>query len=150
MAAYAADLAHFPLWAIDAGCMAVIGGKTDGSKAFAPSSLELRDACAKAIEPVRQEIAEIGSVLDAEVYHEPTVAEREKIHAEFRKLVEDLKLNVDPRDKAQKGAFRVLTRDEAQAALDRAAAAKRPLPQMSSELREKMGLEPAASTEAAE
>jgi hypothetical protein len=61
-------------------------------------------------------------------------------------LVEELKLNVDPRDEAAKAGRRVLTRDEAEAALERAKA-NPSAPPMSEALRARLGL---AVDEAAE
>lgn len=139
MAAYAADLSGFPLWAIDAACLAVIGGRADVSKSFAPSSIELREACVKAMAPVHVEIAELRKVLDAEIYHEPGPDEKARVQAMFRDLVDELKLNVDPRDHVPK-AQRPLTRAEAEAALERAK--ENPsAPAMSDALRARLGLQ---------
>lgn len=150
MAAYAADLASFPMWAIEEACLVFIKGQGEGSKAFAPSSAELRIMCERAMWPVRHELNDITNVLNAEVYSEPTPEVRAKILAEFRELVDELKLNVDPRDKSP-AKSRPLTKDEAQAALDRIDATQ-PLPKLSEATLGKLGIRPAPepSAEAAE
>lgn len=139
LSAYAQDLSGFPLWAIDRAFMAVISGQAGGSKAFVPSSLELRAACDKAMQPIRDEVADISKILDAETYREPTADEKARVAAQFRELVDELKLNVDPRDKAK--GHRTLTKPEAQAALDRALADPQPAPAFSSSLRAKLGIQ---------
>ena len=146
-AAYAADLACFPLWAIDEACLAVIGGRTDTSKAFAPSSIEMREACHKAMDPIRAEFADLRNVLSADIYHEPTPEERAKVAAEFQALVQELKLNMDPRDNAKPS--RPLTRHEAEAALERAKINPVRAPAFSDGLRQHLGLPEREKGEAA-
>lgn len=139
LAAYAHDLALFPLWAIDTAFLAVIAGQADTSKAFAPSSIELRKACEKAMQPVYEELAELTRILNAEVYREPTPDEKARVQALFDDLRDELKMNVDPRDDAAKAGRRVLTRAEADAALERAKA-NPSAPPMSDALRARLGL----------
>jgi hypothetical protein len=81
VAAYATDLSRFPLWAVDRGLMMVIEGRSYGTGAFAPSSVECQRECEKAMSAVRAEIADLSRVLSAAVYHEVTESEREKVKA---------------------------------------------------------------------
>lgn len=141
IAIYAGDLAVFPMWAIDAACISVITGQ-EGSATFLPSSIELRKACQRAMYSVHDELSDLERVLDADVYHEPTPEERAKTLADFRVLVDELKLNVDPRDKAP-AKWRPPTKDEAQAALDRVDPT-RPLPKLSEKALATLGIRPPA------
>lgn len=85
--AYLAQVKHLPLWAIQAGCQSCIARNNP----FPPSAGELRTACEKAVQPLRDEEAEIRKVLDAEVYHSAPKAERERVKAGFRELLAELR-----------------------------------------------------------
>ena len=92
-AAYAADLSRFPLWAIDAGMMAVITSQGHAAAQFAPSSPVLQDAVRKAMVHASDELSDLGRVLDADVYHEPSAEERERILAGYKELLTSLRWN---------------------------------------------------------
>ena len=64
-AAYAQDLSEFPLWAIEAGIMALLKGHGLSNKDFAPSSIIVRDAVVREIAKVDAELAMIDRVLGA-------------------------------------------------------------------------------------
>jgi hypothetical protein len=85
--AYLAQVKHLPLWAIQAGCQSCIARNNP----FPPSAGELRTACERAVQPVRDEEAEIRKVLDAEIYHSRPQAERERVKAGFQALLAELK-----------------------------------------------------------
>lgn len=142
MAAYAADLSGYPLWVIDAACKKVIAGQGEVSRAFAPSSIELRAICEREYGWARAELAMTRNILDAEIYREPTQEERAKVIAEFQRLVQELKLNEDP---ISKNKSRPLTKAEAEAALERALINPMPAPMFSPALRAVLGLEEAVS-----
>jgi hypothetical protein len=130
------------LWAIDQAMMAAIqkGG------AYAPSSPELRKACDRAVAVSRCEAAEIKAVLNAEVYHEPTLEEQAKGRAMFDDLIAELKLN-EPFGGEAKRPLSSISRPEAEFALERLRADMTPLPKLSDTARKSMGLPP--RTEAA-
>lgn len=90
--AYVTDLQPFPIWAIDGACMAFLQGQFAGS-AFPPSCGELVAEARRAVLPYRIEGEKIRRVLTAEVYHEPTDAERAKVRAQMDALIADLRLN---------------------------------------------------------
>jgi hypothetical protein len=87
VAAYLAQVKHLPLWAIQTGCQSCIARNNP----FPPSAGELRAACERAVQPLRDEEAEIRKVLDAEVYHSAPAAERERIKKGFADLLAELK-----------------------------------------------------------
>ena len=64
-AVYAIDLAPFPLWAIEAGIMALLRGHGLDNRSFAPSSVVVRDAVVREMARVDAELAMINRVLDA-------------------------------------------------------------------------------------
>jgi tetrahydromethanopterin S-methyltransferase subunit F len=86
VSAYLAQVKHLPLWAIQTGCQSRIARNNP----FPPSAGELRAACEKAVQPIRDEEAEIRKVLDAEIYHSAPKAERERIKAGFQALLTEL------------------------------------------------------------
>jgi hypothetical protein len=137
VAAYAADLEPFPLWAIDQAMLEAIrkGG------AFAPSSPELRKACERAVAASRVEAGEIKAVLNAEVYHEPSADEREKGLAMFREVIAELKL-CEQFGGPVKRPISHVSRPEAEAALERLKANPPALPKLSDATRRAMGLPP--------
>jgi hypothetical protein len=63
--AYAADLASFPLWAIEAGIMALLRGHGLSNRDFAPSSVVVRDAVVREIARVDAELTMIDRLLTA-------------------------------------------------------------------------------------
>lgn len=85
--AYLAQIKHLPLWAIEAGCQSCIARNNP----FPPSAGELRAACENAVQPLRDEEAEIRKVLEAEIYHSAPKAERERITKGFGDLIAELK-----------------------------------------------------------
>lgn len=136
IAAYATDLATFPLWAIDKAMVEAIqkGG------AFAPSSPELRKACERVMVALRVEAGEIRTVLNAQVYHEPTADEQAKGRAMFDAVIADLKLR-EPFDAQRPRPYADITPAEASAALERWKADPPEL-KLSDALRKKLGLDP--------
>lgn len=134
MAAYAMDLAPFPIWAIDKAIIAAI----EKGGAFAPSSPELRAGAERAMDNIRCEAADIRAVLDAEVYHEQSEDERSKVKAAFETLVDELQLR-QPYDGMKRPASQI-SRPEANSWLERYAAEKPALPKLSDALRSKLSL----------
>jgi len=139
VAAYAADLSKFPLWAIDQAMMDAI---TKGGS-FAPSSPELRAMCERALSRWSMEAADIRAVLTADVYHEQTDAERAKVKEGFDALVADLGLREDPwlLRAPGKRPYSSVTPAEAVDALEAMKANPEPPPALSPALRAHMGLD---------
>lgn len=145
VAAYAADLSKFPLWAIDQAMLEAIqkGG------AFAPSSPDLRAMCERVMRRTAEEAADIRAVLTADVYREPSDEEREKIKAGFDALVADLELRA-PFDRwslRKPGSRPVssITPAEARDALEAMKEDPQPAPPLSGALRAKLGLDSEAA-----
>lgn len=135
--AYAADLSPFPLWAIDAACVAVLRG-SGANPSFVPSCpslrLEVEDQCAKA----RIEAAEIERILNTAVYRMPTESERERVSRRFDALIEELQLNapLDHRPRRE----RQMTAPEASDYLETLKTDQRPPPELSDRARARFGL----------
>lgn len=125
LALFASQVADLPVWAVQSGC----GDLLRRNIAWPPSVGQVRAACEAACQPHRQELAQIEAVLNADVYHEATPSERERVKAEFQKLADDLKLHA-PFESAKPKASRPSTPAEAQAWLD-AIDPTRPLPKLS-------------------
>jgi hypothetical protein len=89
VAAYLDQVRHLPLWAVQTGCRACVARNNP----FPPSAGELRAACEKAVQPIRDEEAEIRKVLEAEVYHSRPEEERERVIAGFKALLPQIELN---------------------------------------------------------
>lgn len=85
--AYVAQLKHLPLWAIETGCKSCISRDL----AFPPSAGELRAACERAVQPVRDEEAALRKVLDAEVYHSAPASERQRVIKGFAELTAEIR-----------------------------------------------------------
>jgi hypothetical protein len=136
VATYAADLQHFPMWAIDQALMAAVerGGE------FAPSSPSLRAACENIIAQVRNEIADIRAVLDAEIYREPSAEEKAEIVEQFHALAKELGMRDEWRSGS--GVKGIPTEAEAKSWLERYEAKPPPVPTLSDALRVKLGLLP--------
>ena len=96
-AAYVTDLQPYPLWAIDAACIAFLRGKCSGS-AFPPSAPELVAECRAQVVALKSERHRIERILSAEIYHEPTEAERAKVRSELDALMSELRLSDDLRN----------------------------------------------------
>lgn len=79
VAAYATDLARFPLWAIDAAMVSVIKGGSGGCAAFMPSSVELQLACEREFIKRAGEYFELCNVLNAEVIRELPADHRQRM-----------------------------------------------------------------------
>lgn len=139
--AYGRDLSRFPLWAIDAACIATIRG----GGAFMPSAPELAAACEREIYAMRSELATISRALDAAVYSETGDEERARMKAAFKALAEEIGLSSDPRVTHP----RQPTRQEAAEWIAEAKeAGPQPPPQISGELRAKIGGAPAKASAA--
>ena len=132
VATYAADLQDFPMWAIDLALMDAIakGGE------FAPSSPSLRSRCQHIMAKVRNEIADLKAVLDAEVYREKTAEEKAEITRQFRELAKELGMTDDMRKGS--GVPGILTEDEAKAWLERYEANPPPVPMFSDAMKAKL------------
>lgn len=132
VATYAADLQHFPMWAIDLALMDAIakGGE------FAPSSPSLRARCEHIMAKVRNEAADLKAVLDAEIYREKTADEKAEIVRQFRELAKELGMSDDSRRGS--GVPGIPTQDEAKSWLERYEAKPPPVPKFSDALRAKL------------
>ncbi len=86
VAAYASVLSGFPLWAIDRACQKVIAS----GATFRPSAPELRKLADEACKSVYDEADSLQKLLSAEVYHQNTSTERERVKAGFKELMADL------------------------------------------------------------
>lgn len=83
-AAYLAQIKHLPLWAIQIGCQSCIARNNP----FPPSAGELRAACERAVQPLRDEEAAICKVLEADVYHQ--TADGRKLSDRCRNAIAEL------------------------------------------------------------
>lgn len=89
-AAYAQDLAEFPLWAIESGIMSILRGNGLTSKDFAPSSVVVRDAVVKELAKVQIELSQINKVLGVEVVEEPSSEQRDRVKAMLSDTIAEL------------------------------------------------------------
>lgn len=87
-AAFAEQLKYLPLWAIQAGCDEWAGK----DEPFPPSAGQLKAACERAVQPVRDEAGAIRKILEAEVYtpNVRSAAARDVISRGFQDLRTDL------------------------------------------------------------
>lgn len=132
VATYAADLQDFPMWAIDLALMDAIakGGE------FAPSSPSLRARCQHIMAQVRNEIADLKAVLDADVYREKTADEKAEIVRQFRELAKELGMSDDLRKGS--GVPGIPTEAEAKSWIERYEANPPPVPKFSEVLKAKL------------
>lgn len=128
---YVAELRQFPQWALEAAFSKVRG-------AFAPSLPDLVALVNAEMAAVLTEQASVNRLLNADVYHVPSEAERARVEAEYRELVETMKLRADP---MRPRGERPLTRDEAAQIVEGMKASPLVLPQMSDKLKELLGLQ---------
>jgi hypothetical protein len=151
VAAYTADLVKFPLWAIDEAILTILRYGAN-NPAFPPSSTELVQACERAVKPVIAERAELQKLVNADVYHEPTEGERERVNAEFQKLKRELAMDQDFKkvlpDARYPNCDQATVRAQIEADLETLRA--KPLPKLSPEALATLGIKPpAAKVEAA-
>lgn len=86
---YGMALGKYPEWVIDQCCRDCNSGKV-GKGEFAPTPAAMAKACEEIAVPVRAEAHQIAQILQAEVYHENTPEERERMAAGFADLMRDL------------------------------------------------------------
>ena len=84
--AYTSVLSSFPIWAIDHACQKVIASGTT----FRPSAPELRKLADEACKSVYDEADSLQKLLSAEVYHQNTSTERERVKAGRKELLAGL------------------------------------------------------------
>jgi hypothetical protein len=139
--AYARDMAKYPLWAIDAACIAAIGL----GEQFMPSAPVIAGLAEKQVAPIRAELSAITRIIGAGVRAEPDEGSREQMRAAMAALRNDLAQACEPSVKRE----RPPTRQEAIEWLAERQAEPMPPPPMSDELRTLMGLLPVSKSEAA-
>jgi hypothetical protein len=71
MAAYVSVLTPYPIWAINQVCRQYLDGSLS-SGGFAPSPPEIAGHCRRIVRGFREELAQLETVLSAEVYGDPT------------------------------------------------------------------------------
>lgn len=123
---YVAELRQFPQWALEAAL-----GKVRG--AFAPSLPDLVAAVTDELGGVNAELASLNRVLCADVYHVPDDAEKARVEAAYRDLLEKLEWSAPADLRPRKD--RQLTRQEALQIVDEMKIEPITLPPMSDELR---------------
>jgi hypothetical protein len=123
---FAADLADLPLFAVEAACADFRQGRA-GDGVFMPTQAEVRKVALRRVQKLRDELADVRSILAAEVV-EPVRSEksRKEIADECRRMVSEA---------AAKAGLSQVTPAEAQAALDRLASEPPQPPVMSDALR---------------
>jgi hypothetical protein len=88
----ARELKNIPIWAIDEACARILGGRAPGiNRAFAPQPPQIAHLCREIVQPLHAERARIAKVLNAEIFHEATPEERERVAAGLAGLVDELK-----------------------------------------------------------
>jgi len=131
---YVTELRQFPQWALEA-----VMARVKGS--FAPSLPDLVALVRNELATVHAEISSLSRVLSADTYHVPDEAERARVEAAYRDLLEKLEWGADDMRPAME---RLPTRQEAiQAAEDMRSEPVR-LPPLSDRLRARLGLGEAA------
>ena len=117
LTAFVAQAVEFPAWAVARACKAIAGRASP----FPPSAGEFHAAVASEVQPHADDLRKIGRILSAEPAPEKRPADRDAMRAKIAALREELG---GPRE-ADK---RELTRDEAEAWLEREASkAKEPI-----------------------
>lgn len=84
--AYASVLSAVPLWAVDTACQKVIAS----GATFRPSAPELRKMADEACRPYFDEADALRQILTAEVYHQNTATERERVKTGFKTLLAEI------------------------------------------------------------
>ena len=131
---FVAGLAEFPQWAIEKGISRLKG-------AFAPSLPDLVALVRAEMAAVHTEISSLSRVLSADVYHVPDDAERARVEAAYRDLLEKLEWGADDMRPAME---RLPTRQEAIQAAEDMRSEPVTLPPLSDRLRARLGLGEAA------
>lgn len=136
-AVYVSQLREFPEWAIKKACEQILQDKVSGrSPDFAPSIATLVGLCRGFVRDLQEERARLAAIIDADVYHAPSDDERAAVKAKFEALVADLKLrapftrsapDTGPLDPVEVERRLIDERDA------------RPAPELSNELRGKLG-----------
>lgn len=88
VALYASQLATFPAWAVKAACDEAIGSGSE----FAPSVAKLVALARQAVSRWQIEAARITQILEAAIYREPDLAERQRVAEGFDRIMADLGL----------------------------------------------------------
>lgn len=132
---FVAGLSAFPQWAIEAAISRLKGS-------FAPSLPVLQDMVCGELAAVHAEISSVSRILGADTYHVPDEAERSRVEAAYRDLLEKLEWNA-PHD-LRPAKDRSLTRQEAIQAAEDMRSEPVTLPPLSDRLRARLGLGEAA------
>ena len=132
---YVTELRQFPQWALESVMTRVKGS-------FAPSLPDLVASVRSEMAAVHAEISSVSRILGADTYHVPDEAERSRVEAAYRDLLEKLEWNA-PHD-LRPSKDRPLTRQEAIQAAEDMRSEPVTLPPMSDRLRARLGLGEAA------
>lgn len=108
--AYASVLLRVPLWAVDKACQRFISA----GATFRPSAPEILKAAEDACRPIYEEAESLRKVLGAEVYHQNTKTERQRVISGYKALL----ATFSKEHVVGKTDFRTMTKDEAARHLD--------------------------------
>lgn len=86
VAMYRSALSRFPEWAVAQVCRAFLEGRAGGSTTFAPTPADIASRCEALVQPHKDEQEQIGRILEAEVRHDPSEDERERVARGLREL----------------------------------------------------------------
>ena len=111
-------LGRYPAWAVVETAMRFLDGRA-GNKVYAPTAAEMAEVCRARISEPLAERARINAILDAEVYHLPTEAERAEVARRHEEFVREAAKAADPR------RMRVGEEPAGAEAIERAAAERR-------------------------
>lgn len=89
-------LGRYPVWAVTETAMRFLDGRA-GNKVYAPTAAEMAEVCRALISEPLAERARINAILDAEVYHLPTEAERAEVARRHEEFVREAAKAADPR-----------------------------------------------------
>jgi hypothetical protein len=101
VAMYRSALSKFPEWAIGQVCRAFLEGRAGGSTTFAPTPADIAARCQALISPHVQEAEQIAKVLTAEIRHDPTDEERQRIAEGLRALAARIGSGTDAEEEAR-------------------------------------------------
>ncbi|MGV6876662.1 hypothetical protein ACUSIJ_28850 [Pseudochelatococcus sp. B33] len=87
IAQYVENLADTPLWAVHQACAGYQRGEYGGSTEFPPSAASLSAKARSLAYPFRMELEQIKRILNAQIYHEPTQEERDRVIARFQSVL---------------------------------------------------------------
>jgi hypothetical protein len=90
-AKFVSEVKDLPAWAVEKACAQMRRGEvSDVSVDFPPSTVRLRQVTVGIMAEPTQEAFDIRRLLTAEVEHQPTAEERERVTLGFKRLVGDL------------------------------------------------------------